>query len=208
MKRKICFKILLLLILTLFTGCSGDEEVSFSVAEDENASGTEVSEEVSAEEEVLGSEAETKTIFVYVIGAVNKPGVYEVEEGTRVFAVIESAGGLREDAVPEALNMASVLQDGVVIKVPDRVEYKENKSGTGSVPAAVAGTGGSGKGLININTADIKELTEINGIGESRAQAIISYREENGSFKSIEDIMKVTGIKDGLFKKIKDQITV
>ncbi len=175
-------------LLIGISGCGEDEEVLISDME---------TTETASEAEGYASEEENNgSVFVYVVGAVKKPGVYEVPEGTRVFNVIDSAGGLKEDAAAESLNLAAVVQDASVIRVPDRQEYREAQETDAN------------SGLININSASVSELTAINGIGESRAQAIVSYREENGFFKSIEDIKNVSGIKDGLFNKIKDQITV
>ena len=203
-------------MILCFSGCSEDEEIVISngtVAED--ASNEDPSGPSSEETEEAEETGKAESCFVYLTGAVKKPGVYEVPAGTRVFKVIDFSGGLREDAAAEALNLAAAVTDGAVIRVPDRKEYEEaeNKqtsfsgSGTEGLMSGAPGEAG-GKGLININTASVSELMGLNGIGESRAQAIISYREENGAFKNIEEIKNVSGIKDGLFNKIRDQITV
>ena len=215
MKKRICGIFILALVLC-FSGCGEDEEIVISNREaSAEASDPETDPSETEEAEEQEETEPEESCFVYLTGAVRKPGVYEVPSGTRVFRVIDSAGGFNEDAAVEALNLAAAVTDGSVIRVPDRQEYEETKK-------AAAGTGGPGvqgelpgmsggaeaKGLVNINTASVSELTEINGIGESRAQAIISYREENGAFRSVEEIKNVSGIKDGLFNKIKDQITV
>ncbi len=209
-------KILVCLLITLctvvsFSGCGDDEEIEISGSlkeKDCNASDTDVSSSETTEG-VSGSGEDNDSVFVYLVGAVNKPGVYEVPPGTRLFRVVDSAGGLREDAAADALNLAATVQDGSVIRVPDLKEYE-----AGGTPVSLKESSGgqmcenSSGGLININTASAAELATLNGIGESRAEAIISYREENGYFGCIEDIKKVSGIKDGLFNKIRDKITV
>jgi competence protein ComEA len=143
---------------------------------------------------------ETSLIYVYVCGAVTNPGVYELEAGSRLYEAVDKAGGMSEEADKTYLNMARVLTDGeqVVVYTTDQVVVMVEEA---KVEAEQSG-------LVNINTADISELTALSGIGESRAKAIIDYREKNGAFSSIEDIKNVDGIKDGLFAKIKDQITV
>ena len=180
-----------------FSACSDDEEIVING----EAQGTEESDlppDMASTESYAGNSA-----YVYVTGAVKYPGVYEVSPGTRVFQVIDKAGGFIGEADIESLNLAATVQDGSVIRVNDVSRKAGNDALNDISDGAMAGNG-----LININTASLAELTGINGIGESRAQAIIAYREENGPFPSIEAIKKVSGIKDGLFNKIKDQITV
>ena len=93
--------------------------------------------------------------------------------------------------------------------MPDREEYEAHSAEDPSIKEVTKEYGESrGSVLININTASVAELTTLNGIGESRAEAIVNYREENGAFGCVEDIKKVSGIKDGLFNKIRDKITV
>ena len=207
MKKHIICHIFSLLLALLISGCS-DEEVVFS--EDPVTESAEISEteECSGSEAVAAAESTKAPAYVYVIVAVNRPGVYEVREDSRVFEVIERAGGFREDAAAESLNLASTVRDGAVYQVLSREEYEKAGGSSGSGATEGAASGAGNRGLVNINTASVTELTGINGIGESRAQAIVTYREENGGFSCIEDIMKVSGIKDGLFNKIKDQITV
>lgn len=141
-------------------------------------------------------------LFVHVCGAVANPGVYQMEPGSRLYEAVEMAGGLTDEADETCLNMARQLSDGEQVLILTKEE-------TAAIPRTTADSQGTQTpGLVNINTASIAELTTVSGIGESRAQAIIAYREANGSFRCIEDIKKVDGIKDGLFSKIKDQITV
>lgn len=141
-----------------------------------------------------------RDIYVHVCGAVAREGVYKLPEGSRVFEAVEMAGGFAEDAVKEYLNLASVLSDGMKLYVPTDEELSEL--------SVINSAEESTSSLININTASREQLMSITGIGETRALAIIEYREKNGAFSAIEDIMKVDGIKQGMFDKIKDQITV
>lgn len=159
-------------------------------------------------ESVQTSATETKeppaAVYVHVCGAVNSPGVYAVEADSRLFAVVALAGGLTPEADEASLNLAHTVTDGqqIVVRTKEETAQLAAKGLYGDSGQ------GQGSGLVNINTASLAELTAISGIGESRAQAIIAYRERNGSFRTIEDIKKVDGIKDGLFSKIKDKITV
>lgn len=150
---------------------------------------------------VLSTEKDTRNsienICVYVCGNVVSPGVYEIASGMRVADAIELAGGVLEEADETVLNLADYVTDGQRIYVPNKEEaaagnYEQDADG----------------GLVNINTAGINELTTLPGIGQSRAESIISYRENNGKFQSIEDIMNISGIKQAAFSKIKDYICV
>lgn len=160
-----------------------------------------------AEEEidaVLETESEEAAfIYVYVCGAVNNPDVYEAKTGSRLFEVIEMAGGFTPGADRASLNLARTVADGEQIVV-----YTTEETANNMTLVSEMKTVQSDNGLVNINRASLSELTAISGIGESRAKAIIDYREKNGGFASVEDIKKVDGIKDGLFSKIKDYITV
>ncbi len=155
--------------------------------------------------QTLPSGEEIRSIYVYVCGAVNNPDVYQVNEGSRLFELIELAGGFTSEADEAGLNLARSVADGEQIRVFTKEETAQNMtlvSENAVVQSAQEG------GLVNINTASIAELTSVTGIGESRAQAIIDYREKNGGFRSVEEIKKVDGIKDGLFSKIKEYITI
>lgn len=142
-------------------------------------------------ENVFDSSSEETEIYVYLCGAVEKPDVYSVKEGSRVFEVIQKAGGFTEEANTTYVNQARVVTDGEQIKIPTIGEVSEQE-----------------KSGININTASKEVLCTLPGIGESRAESIIQYREENGLFQKKEDIMQVPGIKEGMYDKIKDKIVV
>lgn len=189
----------------LLNGCGSvaQDEISWDL-EEEAVVLTEPLEEESTEAECTTMTQET-VIYVYVCGAVANPGVYQIPEGSRLFELIDSAGGMLENADVTSQNLARVVQDGEQIQILTKQEAKELKERGVSV---AAGNTTQKQGLVNINTATVQELTTLTGIGESRALAIIAYREENGLFQNIDGIKKVTGIKEGLFEKIKNQITV
>lgn len=168
-------------------------------------------------------ETQPEMIYVDVCGAVANPGVFQLATGSRVFQAIEAAGGYLPEAVQNCVNCAGVLTDGQQLYILTQEEMERQ----GLDPAEMAGAsdgqmnGSAGTGQntgiaaqaqqdnrININTADETQLTTLTGIGATRAQAIIAYRQENGPFAAIEDIMNVQGIKEGTFAKIKDEIVV
>lgn len=167
-------------------------------------------------------EQAAQCIFVYVCGAVKSPGVYELKHGARLFEAIACAGGVREDAAEESINQAQAVTDGERLYIPTEEEVRQGldaylQSGiavgdaaAGSPSAGSAGGpgGGDAAGKVNINTASKEELTTLNGIGDTRATSILAYRESYGPFGSIEDLMKVEGIKEGVYNKLKDDITV
>ncbi|MED1804608.1 competence protein ComEA [Bacillus subtilis] len=145
-----------------------------------------------------------ETIVIDIKGAVQHPGVYEMRTGDRVSQAIEKAGGTSEQADEAQVNLAEILQDGTVVYIPKKGEETAVQQGGGG---AVQSDGGKGA-LVNINTATLEELQGISGVGPSKAEAIIAYREENGRFPTIEDITKVSGIGEKSFEKIKSSITV
>lgn len=174
-------------------------------------------------EAVSDKEMQQAMIYVDVCGAVANPGVFQLAAGSRVFQAIEAAGGYLPEAALTCVNRARVLTDGQQLYILTQEEMERQ----GLDPAEMAGAsdgqmnGSAGTGQntgmtaqvqqdnrININTADEAQLTTLTGIGATRAQAIIAYREENGPFAAIEDIMNVQGIKEGTFAKIKDEIVV
>ena len=155
------------------------------------------------------SEASEETCWVHICGQVADPGVYELPKGSRIFQAVEAAGGFTGQAEDELLNLAGMVTDGMKITVlsKDEARVLENEDRECIAGAGDADSGNTG-GLVNINTASREELMTLKGIGASRAEDIIRYREEFGEFQKIEDIMKVSGIKDAAFQKIKDSITV
>ncbi|MCI8801484.1 MAG: hypothetical protein HFH88_17000 [Lachnospiraceae bacterium] len=144
------------------------------------------------------AELRETTIRVYVCGAVTNPGVVEIPEGSRAEDALAAAGGFAPEAGREAVNLAEWVKDGQMLYFPTEGEAEMQKAREEDAAA----------GLVNINTADAAGLCTLPGVGESRAADIIAYREANGGFESCEDIMKVTGIKEAMYQKIKDRITV
>lgn len=224
--------ILSLLFLSLFASCKSRDDGLVAVYEDETVA-SDLSDDVTdgeterEGESATESESETETVTlqvddgsidtdsavikdikVYVCGAVQRPDVYEISADSRIVDAVSAAGGFAIDAYPEAMNLAETVSDGSRIYVPTKEEvdalavvYSDTGSGSGD-------TTSDSTGRVNINTATLEELTTLPGIGDTRARAIIDYREQNGAFGSIEDIMQVTGIKEKSFSKIKDSICV
>lgn len=144
------------------------------------------------------SAATVQNYCVYICGAVAEPGVYELVSGSRIVAAVEAAGGFLPEAATEAVNLAELLKDGMQIVVPTKEEVQEAKQ------AALK----QSDGRVNLNTASVEELCTLNGIGESRAEAILAYRLELGTFRSIEQLKDVSGIGEGLFNQIKSNIYI
>lgn len=139
----------------------------------------------------------------------NAPGVYELRTDARIYEALEAAGGMTEDAAADWINQAEALSDGERIYVPTQEEAEESaQSVSGQWADSNGNAGGSVSDKININTAAKEELMTLSGIGASKAESILKYRQEHGNFQSIEDLKKIEGIKDGVFNKIKDDITV
>ena len=180
---KKAFLFILIALGTLTCACGGRERISYA-------------EEMYMEENTaLDSQSESKAsfraqIYVYVAGCVANPGVYIMPEGSRVYDAVNAAGGVTEEGDESHMNLVNIIHDGDRVVVPVTAEYAED-------------AGLNGSNLVNINQATLAQLTTVPGIGEAKAKAIISYREKHGAFSKIEDIMKVSGIKEGTFEKIK-----
>lgn len=145
--------------------------------------------------------SEKAFIHVHICGAVKKPGVYELPANTRICDAISAAGGLKKKAAGTDVNQAQLLSDNEQVYIP--YKSKENK---GTITDISSNTTEQSK--INLNTATTEELLTLPGIGESKANSIVQYRQENGKFSSIEEIKNITGIKDGVYSKIEAYITV
>ncbi len=193
----------------LFFWIHGDSRTRV-ISEDE--AGTEETsesyEDAQYDEQAADQEAQAPAAVAYVdiSGEVNKPGVYKVTSETRLFEVIDMAGGLTENADPDSLNRAEKVKDGEKIIVLSYDESSESKNSSSSVPDYSLTNDEVDK--VNINTADSSELQTIPGIGPAKAQSIIDYREQNGYFTTTEDIMDVTGIGQKTYASIKDYIVV
>ena len=168
----------------------------------------EVSDSVHESVTDESKETESQRPVVYICGEVHTPGLYTCEPDARIADVVEMAGGLMPEADDTCVNMAAKVTDSqqiVIFKKGERAVAENADSGTSSV----TGSGNAqSSGMVNINTADEAALKTLPGIGEQKAKAIISYRQNGGTFSKPEDIMNVSGIKDGAYNKIKDLITV
>ena len=144
------------------------------------------------------SSEERELIYVHICGEIKYPGVYGLSEESRIFEAVEAAGGFTEQAAESSWNLAQKVTDGmqIVILSLDQAEEQER------LKKEMA------SGIVNINTATKDQLMTLTGIGEARAEDILRYREESGGFQTKEDIMKVPGIKESAYLKIKDSITV
>lgn len=159
-------------------------------------------EEIKIEEKIEEVIEEPVKIYVDVAGEVINPGVYVLDEFSRVNDLIMVAGGVTEEANLENVNLAYMLSDGIKITIPN----KKNKSNAPILQNSLSYT--SKSEVVNINEATIEELMTLSGIGESIAEDIIEYREIKGRFKNKEDIMNVSGIGESKYNKIKNKIVV
>lgn len=152
-------------------------------------------------------EAEDTILVVHIEGAVCTPGVYELKANARLSDAIVCAGGFRDDAAPEGVNLARMLTDGEQVIVPTKEQYETGMLPSNSDSAGIAHAS-SEPALVNINSASLSELTTLPGVGEATAQKIINEREQNGLFSSPEDIMRVSGIGEKKFTHIQALICV
>ena len=196
---------LFLCVMLCGCGASRGGEVILIGRDEQTAQGTERLTEivnsgtVEVEAAAVSEEAQKSDaaeIRVYVCGAVEKPGVVSLSEGSRAEDALAAAGGFAENAKRDYVNLAEWVTDGQKLYFPTLEE------------AEILIEQESGNGLVNINTADVDTLCTLPGIGESRAKDIIAYREAHGAFESCEDIMQVSGIKNSVYSKISDMITV
>lgn len=204
MKRWIRIWVGMMVLLSVFSGCSSKPEeillaAESSVQQEVPLQKQEPTQELSVtepQEDLIQAD----TIFVYVCGAVCNPGVYELPADSRAYEAVEQAGGMSEEAAGTAVNLAEVLTDGQKLQIPFQGEVSETQeSASGEITI---------DSRININTASMEELMTLKGIGQTRAEQILEYREKHGSFASTEAIMNVDGIKQGTYDKIKDNIKV
>lgn len=194
------------------------------VITEENNEGNNVEANNIIEKENIKTEEVKSKIIVHVSGAVNKEGVYELKENSRVSDAIEKAGGLREDAYADNLNLAYKIEDGTKIHILTKTEYNEkisqesNNNSKNENDIYVQEFIEESKNKddlennkeekVNINKATQTELETLPGIGPSTAMKIIEYRKENGEFKTKEDLKNVSGIGEVKFKNIQDKIVI
>lgn len=193
-------------------------------AKDEESNMTNLENDLETQEEVIEQEKEQYSddrILVHISGAVNKEGIVELKAGSRIADAIDKAGGMKEEADIEEINLAYPLEDGMKIRIPTKQEkseksnevqeeklenYVTTSSGISSSEKSKEKNNNTQNKKVNINTATQTELETLPGIGPSTAMKIISYRNEKGKFSKIEDIKEVSGIGDSKYNKIKDLI--
>lgn len=158
---------------------------------------------------------ESAVFYVYICGQVKHPGVYSVEAGKRVNDVLNLAGGFTKEAQTTSLNLARQVVDGEQIYVMSQAEAQTSDTSIADSMTAQSedfkestAFSQTNTQKVNINTASREELMTLSGIGQSKADSIIAYRQANGPFENIEEIKQIEGIKDGIFFKIKDNITI
>ncbi len=201
--------------LFLLDGTGAAEQSGISETEELQeapASGQLLGEAAQASAEAFSDPAEFAVITVHVCGAVIAPGVYDLEVSARIVDAIAAAGGTDETAADNYLNQAAFLTDGQQVYVPteEEAEHADQlllNAGTDTIGTQAAVQAAESVG-VNINTASKEDLMNLPGIGEAKAESIIRYREASGGFHTIEDIMQVEGIKEGLFRKMQEQICI
>lgn len=200
--KKTLIKILsvvLILLLAVILRIHDESKADITI---ETADAAEELEYSGENTEESSEETQMQILYVDIGGAVEEPGVYQVSNGTRLFQVIEMAGGLTGDADADHVNRAAFVEDGQKIVIPVKGSEQTVDAASEEVPSMDPGSG-----LININTASADELKSLSGIGDVMAERIIEYRSSN-AFKSKEDIMSVEGIGSKTYEKIKDRIAV
>lgn len=222
--------LLILMSVLAFSGCGRQEGVFYdgsgqirqdgTVQEqsgpeqnDRNQNGREQNdrEEAGAEGQSILEAQQAGVCFIHICGAVVCPGVYQVPEGSRLYEVISQAGGLSADACDYMVNQAQIVTDGMQIYIPTVQEAETVQS---AYPAAGSGADWvtereqTQDGSVNLNSATKEQLMTLPGIGESRAEAIIAYRQEHGGFSNVEELMNVSGIKQGVYDRLKERIRV
>ena len=193
----------------LFSSCK-EEQVSLELESPDSFDSIEEREEKerenSVKEDEKAEEEKAQPIYVYVCGAVNNPDVYEMQEGDRMYQAVNMAGGMTEDAAAQYVSLAMEVEDGQRLYIPTKEEIESEGQGMMQLEPEHSGKGNGD--LVNINKASIEELTALPGIGEAKAESILAYRLDKGSFQSIEELKEVKGIGDALFQKIKEKVSV
>ena len=194
---KIKFLVLLLFgSMMVVSGCGKAGSVSLEEALTVMHTDGETEADLSGIDDL--STIQEQVLCVYICGAVLRPGVYELELGSRIVSAVEAAGGFLPDAATEAVNLAKRLEDGMQIVVPTTAEAEAQRKEVSRQEAR----------LVNLNTASVAELCTLSGIGEAKAEAILAYRTEIGAFSSIEQLKEVTGIGESLFNQIKSSVYI
>lgn len=190
---------ILVLAFVLFGNMKND---AFSISQGGSA-------DASAQVEEGEPAASPDLIYVHVSGCVNVPGVCSVPEGSRVADAVDAAGGFSEDAARDSVNLARIVEDGEQIVIASIAQAASAEQGAlAGIPSEGSRAQSSAAGKININTASASELQALNGIGESKAEKIVAYREENGFFKSVDELKNVSGIGEKTLENIRGDICV
>ncbi|MGB4660228.1 MAG: helix-hairpin-helix domain-containing protein [Mobilitalea sp.] len=204
--------------INLMNAANNEGKDSENIADLAESSEEEITDTESTATKAADSEnmyQDTTSIYVHICGAVINQGVYVTEDSSRIIDVIKLAGGLCEEAAGDYINQAQKVTDGQRIYIPTKEEtkelsveeYREGDTDSSLNEASPVITNHKTE-LININTADKETLMELPGIGEAKANNIIDYRTTNGNFQSVEDLMNIPGIKEGVFKKFSQYISV
>ena len=209
MKNYIVGMLMGILLIGILSACGSDTADYVDVSQDTETGSGNTEKESSVEDSVADSEI-TADIYVYVCGAVTTPGVYAIPDGSRICDLFALAGGLRSDAAKDYWNQARILMDGEMIYVPTIEEAAERSEEEKEVAGSTTGQTQEPEKekKVNINTASKEELMTLPGIGESKADAILAYRERYGHFLEPEELMEIEGIKEAVFSKIKDYIVI
>ncbi|MEG1163095.1 MAG: helix-hairpin-helix domain-containing protein [Anaerovoracaceae bacterium] len=190
---KIATVVFVIIVAVLFFVFGGNDDDALTI---EN--GDTIGAEEQAAEDASSEKIE---YYVDISGNVKAPGVYLVDDKTRLFQVVKMAGGFTRNADLDAINQAEIISDGQKIVIPSKI--KSNGENSEGVNSSI-----SSDGKININNGDMDQLQEIPGVGPSTAQKIIDYRTENGRFTSKEDLKNISGIGDKTYEKLEDKIKI
>lgn len=204
-----------LLVMTfLLAGCAHTQGVSEELEDVtlqarqsmQNLSETEEEEAQDTKKQDAQENGRSEMVTVHVCGAVADPGVYTLPAGARACEALELAGGFAEGADREYLNLAAILEDGRQLRIPTEEETKNGLIQEEDDEKMYSGSEQDTR--VHINSAEKEELMTLPGIGESKADSILEYRKEHGSFGSVDELKNITGIKDGVLDKIRDKITL
>lgn len=215
--RYFCISIMVFSFIFLLGGCESSSygqiitgnSPSEAVKEEDGSSLTETEEkEESREDETFWKKVGKTGVYIY--GAVNNPGVYYLDSNARVVDLVKAAGGFKKNASRTSVNLAAYLKDAGTVRILTKKQAKNQKRENIADEIEISDETESTEqsGLVNINRAEKEELMSLKGVGETKAEAIIAYRQEHGGFKAIEEIMEISGIKEGTFNKIKSKITI
>ncbi|MBR1743259.1 MAG: helix-hairpin-helix domain-containing protein [Lachnospiraceae bacterium] len=188
-----------------------EDSLTEGILTEEAANRKAFSEKGQKTEGAAGSTSSPETVeecAVSVLGAVKHPGIFRYHGNARIYDAIKARGGFKKNAAKDSVNLAKPLTDGEQIQVLTKKQMRQQKSRMADeVSAAGNSEPDSGNALLNINKATKEELMELPGIGEAKALLIINYRTEHGSFHTPEELMNISGIKEGIYNKIKAWIT-